>query len=216
MVESATRDSARELIGGAMIIVLCGAALGVVFNWFGLISEHPWGLSWIGQDRLAMLAQTEVVGSDWPDTTGEELTGGGSWTDIDDPLAVPPGAPESAGLPEIPDAGRPVQIELGALKKYFDAEAAVIVDARDPEDYAEGHIEGAINLPYHAAVTDPASLETLDTRGMPIITYCGGGTCEVSLTVAEELFYAGHNRIAVYIGGFSEWAEAGYPVGRRQ
>jgi rhodanese-related sulfurtransferase len=209
-------QSARELLGGAIIIVLCGAALGIVFNGFGLISEHPWGLSWVGEDKLAKLAQAEVVGSDWPESAPEEPAAGGYWTDIDDPLAVPAGAPESAGLPEIPDAGRPVQIEIGALKKYFDAEAALIIDARDPEDYAEGHIAGAINVPYDEAVSDPAGLQTLDTAGKPIITYCGGGTCEVSLTVAEELFYAGHDRIAVYTGGFSEWAEAGYPVGSLQ
>lgn len=207
-------QSAREQLGGAIIIVLCGAALGIVFNWFGLISEHPWGLSWIGQDKLAELAETEVVGSDWPEESGEESVGG-YWTDIDDPLAVPAGAPESEGLPEIPDAGRPVQIEIGALKRYFDANAALIIDARDPEDYAEGHIAGAINVPYDHALSDPAGLQALDTGGRPIITYCGGGTCEVSLTVAEELFFAGHNRIAVYTGGFSEWAEAGHPVGSK-
>jgi rhodanese-related sulfurtransferase len=199
-------QSAREQLGGAMIIVLCGAALGIVFNWFGLISEHPWGLSWIAEDKMEQFAEAQVVGSGWPDESG------GYWTDVDDPLAVPAGAPESAGLPEIPDAGRPVQIELGALKKYFDAEAALIIDARDPEDYAASHIAGAINVPYHEAISDPARLQALDTAGRPIITYCGGGTCEVSLTVAEELFFAGHNRIAVYTGGFSEWAEAGYPV----
>ncbi len=207
-------QSARELLGGAVIIVLCGAALGIVFNLFGLISEHPWGLSWIGQDKLSLLAETEMVGSEWPQEAAGGIETGGYWTDIDDPLAVPAGAPESEGLPEIPDAGRPVQIEIGALKKYFDAKAAVIIDARDKEDFAEGHIAGAINIPYHEAISDPARLQALDTAGRPIITYCGGGTCEVSLTVAEELIYAGHNRIAVYTGGFSEWAEAGLPVGK--
>ena len=39
---------------------------------------------------------------------------------------------------------------------------------------------------------------------------CGGGTCELSIKLAEELFFAGHDRVAVYMGGFPEWVEAGY------
>lgn len=193
---------------GVIIIVACGLLLGFGYNAFGLIAENPWGLSWIARDPLAELAQAEMV-SAAPQEPADEY-----WTDIDDPLAVPAGAHSDFGLPNIPDAGRPVQIELGALKQYYDAEAAIIIDARDPEDYEEAHISGAMNIPYDVALSDPEGLERLDTAGMPIITYCGGGTCEVSLTVAEELVMAGHPRVAVYIGGFSEWEEAGYPVAR--
>ena len=32
------------------------------------------------------------------------------------------------------------------------------------------------------------------------------------MSLADELFYAGHSRVAVYTGGFGEWVAAGYPV----
>jgi rhodanese-related sulfurtransferase len=188
------------LARGIASIVAVGIVLGVAYNWMGHASRRPWGLEWIAQDSAAVFADTPAVGAN----DGTSLV-----TDVDDPLAVPA---SGASLPEIPAFGRPVPIELGALKQYFDAGAAVIVDAREAVEYAEGHIPGALNMPYDLVVTDPVRLESLDTRGRPVIAYCGGGGCEQSLSLAEELIFAGHERVAVYEGGFPEWQESGYPV----
>jgi rhodanese-related sulfurtransferase len=185
---------------GIVWIVLAGTILGLGYNWLGLESRRPWGLTWIAEDKVEALGDTVV-----------ELQGnmGAGAPVSDDPLAIP--AP-TAGLPPIPDVGRPVQIELGAVKAYFDADAALLIDAREPEEYAESHIPGSINLPYNTVVTDPARLEALDPGGRPIITYCGGGTCELSISLAEELYFTGFSRVAVYMGGFPAWVEAGYPI----
>jgi rhodanese-related sulfurtransferase len=96
---------------------------------------------------------------------------------------------------------------------YYDADAALIVDARDPDDFRSGHILGAVNLPYYRLISEPGLMESLDARGRPVISYCGGRGCEVSLGVAEELCAAGYERVAVYVGGFPEWKAAGHPVG---
>jgi rhodanese-related sulfurtransferase len=101
---------------------------------------------------------------------------------------------------------------LPIVKKFFEARAAFLIDAREPDEYAAGHIPGAISLPYDQSVTDPAKLESLDTGGKPIIIYCGGGTCEISMNLAFALIEAGHKKVLVYEGGFPEWAEAGLPV----
>lgn len=191
---------------GVARILLCGILLGLAYNALGLQSRRPWGLPWIAEDKLAALAASTAVSG-----SAAAEPAGGYVTQLSDPLAIP-----SAGvLPEIPAAGRPVQIELGAVRQYADSGAALIVDARDPDEFAAGHIRGAINLPYDTAVSDPALLESLDAGGRPIITYCGGGACEVSLSLAEELIFAGYDRVAVYVGGFPEWEQAGYPVDRQ-
>jgi rhodanese-related sulfurtransferase len=207
-------DCGNGAIKGVIIIVTCGMLLGFAYNAFGLIAEDPWGLSWISESKLELLAKSELVSAAAEDPA--ELPEEDYYTDIDDPLAIPAAAQAGFGLPDIPCAGRPVQIEIGALKQYYDAEAALIIDAREAADYDDGHISGAMNIPYDIALNDPQALERLEAGGMPIITYCGGGTCEVSLTLAEELIMAGHSPVAVYIGGFSEWEEAGYPVDRRE
>jgi len=198
-----TNDEKRTSLGGGVsTLLLTGLLLGLAYNAVGLESRPAWGLPWIAVDRAAELAEMpQVVALDLADDSGYV-------TDISDPLAV--GVPSA--VPQIPDVGRPVQIQLDALKQFFDADAALIVDAREPDEFAEGHIPGAVNVPYDTAVTDPALLESLDSGGRPVITYCGGGSCELSLSLADELFFAGHDRVAVYIGGLPEWIEAGYPL----
>jgi len=218
MNDESSRQSAGERKGGpaagAAAIVLAGIVLGLAYNAFGLSADRLWGLPWIAENKLAGL---EKVG-DSSGGAGSGEAGPGipqSYsTNLDDPLAIPGSAFDGGGLPEIPAVGRPVQIELGALRAYFDADAALIVDARDPDEYAAGHIPGAVNLPYDEVISNPSLVETLRTGGRPIVTYCGGDGCEVSLAVAEELCGAGQSRVAVYVGGFPEWVAAGNPVER--
>jgi rhodanese-related sulfurtransferase len=212
MHEASGRDQATTSESGAgrgvLALVLTGALLGLVYNYIGLESRRPWGLDWIGQDPLTTLASMESVASD-----GETAPPASTYIS-DDPLAIPGTAAVAAALPQIPDVGRPVEMHLDALKQYFDADAAMIVDARESEEFLEGHIAGAVSLPYDEAVTDPVRLEQLNPDGLPIVTYCGGGSCEVSLSLAYELVYSGHHPVAVYMGGFPEWEQAGYPVER--
>ena len=54
----------------------------------------------------------------------------------------------------------------------------------------------------------------MQADGKPIIAYCGGAGCEVSLAVAEEFCLAGFERVAIYVGGYPEWVAAGNPVER--
>ena len=100
------------------------------------------------------------------------------------------------------------------MKAFFDAKAATIVDARDPAEYAEGHVPGALNMPYDQVVTDPERLEKFDSGGKPIIVYCGGGTCELSMNLGFALVNAGKKKVLVYMGGWPEWSTSGYPVAK--
>jgi len=209
-------SSDRSPWTGALAILVTGVVLGLAYNAVRLGGERPQGLPWIAEDRMAALeAGPTVIGGEpaEPAPGGRAGASAGTelyYTDVSDPLAVP--ADPGADLPEIPDAGRPVQIELGALARYVERDAALVVDARAADEYAAGHVPGAVNLPYEQAVTDPALLESLETAGRPIITYCGGGTCEESLSLAWEIVGAGHARVAVYVGGWPEWVAAGHAV----
>lgn len=122
--------------------------------------------------------------------------------------------PSDRDLPPVPDLAQPIQMQLGAVKKFFDAGGAVFVDARPKEEYDAGHIPGATNLPYDEAVTDPARLESFDAQGKPIIVYCGGGTCELSMNLAWAMIQSGQKKLLVFMGGTPEWEAAGYPLDR--
>ena len=51
---------------------------------------------------------------------------------------------------------------------------AVIIDVRTPEEFASGHIAGAINIPYEKISQDIQSIKGL-TKESPILLYCRSG-----------------------------------------
>ncbi len=203
--------AAGETIASGMLwIAGVGVALGLLYNLIGLASEPAFGVPWIGVSPSENVYVLETGNPPDPSAGGEV-----EYTDIDDPMAVfDSGEAADPDLPEIPELPRPIQIQLPVVKSFFDAGAAMIIDARDPEEYAEGHIPGARNLSFDTAVSDPVLLESLDTGGRPIIVYCGGGDCEVSINLAWEILNAGHTRVTYFQGGFPAWQDAGYPVER--
>ena len=210
---SGTNDRAEGgFLRGAILILVVGTLCGLLYNFAGLRAESGWGVAWIGEDKLAGLDTLEETAEDANGSAGDA---GSAYDDYSvDPMgfAAAPASNVASDVPQIPDLGRPIQIQLSAVKKFHDADAALFVDAREDYEFAEGHIAGAVNLPGEQAVTDPALLETIDSGGRPIITYCGGGACELSLSLAYSLMDVGHSKLLVFMGGYPEWAEAGYPI----
>lgn len=97
-------------------------------------------------------------------------------------------------------------------------QGAVVVDVREPAEYATGHIEGAINIPRGVLefeiqasaelgnVTDPA----LAARDRPLVLYCrSGGRAALA---ADSLGQMGFSRVASLAGGIGAWREGGGAV----
>ena len=108
--------------------------------------------------------------------------------------------------------GERMDIALEEAEALFFTHAAVFIDARPADDYAQGHIRGSRNLPWHAvdlsfmAVTADLDLTT------PIVTYCDGETCELSHDLALFLRDAGFTNTRVLVNGWTVWQQAGLPV----
>ena len=58
------------------------------------------------------------------------------------------------------------------IERYLKEEKALLLDVRTNEEYAEGHIEGSINLPI-GEIDRAASVIT--DRDMPIYVHCRSG-----------------------------------------
>jgi rhodanese-related sulfurtransferase len=131
------------------------------------------------------------------------------------PAAAPPAAAPAAAkvdLPTVPDLDQPIEVKLPNVKKFFDAQAAVFVDAREAPEYAAGHVRGAVSVPFDDAVAKPALLEPFKKVGKPIIIYCSGGDCELSKNLAANMLAEGIRKVLVFTDGFPAWKAAGYPI----
>jgi rhodanese-related sulfurtransferase len=85
---------------------------------------------------------------------------------------------------------------------------ALVVDVRDPGDFAAGHILGAKNLPL-ARVEEGAG-EIAKKKERPLIVYDDGG--ERSTKAAAALKKQGFTQVANLAGGLGAWRQAGLPV----
>lgn len=96
---------------------------------------------------------------------------------------------------------------------FCDAQEAVFVDARSPELYVEGHIPGAINVPWQQVndYLDNFFKKVTDTKTI-IITYCDGETCSLSEDLALMLRDMGYENVKVLINGWTLWTRNGYPI----
>ncbi|MGV8959630.1 MAG: rhodanese-like domain-containing protein [Stenotrophomonas sp.] len=95
---------------------------------------------------------------------------------------------------------------------------AVVIDVREPGEYALGHLPGAVNLPRgvlefqihaHPAMACTAS-ESLSQPERPVLLYClSGGR---SALAADSLRQLGFTQVYSLAGGFGAWRTAGLPV----
>ena len=201
-------ETGSRLWQGIVAIAATGCLLGVAQNTLVRYGNPKGGLAWgYTPPKLDSLEDVAAAAADGKPATSIQLP-----PDMNDPLQL--GASAANDATDIPDVGRPIQIQISKVKALFDAKAGTIVDAREPVDYKEGHIPGAINLPYDEVVTDPERLEKFDPEGKPIIVYCGGGTCELSMNLGFALVNAGKKKVLVFMGGWPEWSTSGYPIAK--
>lgn len=90
--------------------------------------------------------------------------------------------------------------------------AIVLIDAREEHEFEEGHLPGAINIPYDHFVDYYDQLLEMVPMDADVVTYCRSLTCDLSDDLAREMQLAGYERVLVYKGGWLEWTEAEMPV----
>lgn len=98
-------------------------------------------------------------------------------------------------------------IESGELLRRARGGDVVVIDVRPPEEYAAGHIAGALSLPLADLERRLAELP----RGKRVVAYCRGPYCVLSAEAVRRLRRRG--RVAERLkDGYPEWRDAGLPV----
>jgi rhodanese-related sulfurtransferase len=103
-------------------------------------------------------------------------------------------------------------VSLDRARELFERDAGLFVDARPPGQYANGHIRGALNVPWQAV--DRYFMEAADRLdgADAIVTYCDGESCDLSHELALFLKDMGFEDVRVLVNGWTVWKEAGLPT----
>jgi len=148
-----------------------------------------------------------------------------------EPAAVPPTAtpePEPAATPEpeptaIPEPELDLEaevagylasvpegwgvIKVGALNEQLAEEAVFMVDVRQPEEFVEASIEGAVNIPLRELAQHLDALPALDEQ---VVVICGSGfRSAIGIAALQMLGYQNAQSMA---GGIKAWKAAEYPT----
>ena len=98
-------------------------------------------------------------------------------------------------------------------KQNFDRGDAVFVDVRSAFAYEAGHIPGALHLPSHASTAHLREVLASYLADSRVITYCSGGGCQSSHTLAKRLVEESIcDEVYVLTEGWPAWQAAGFPV----
>lgn len=97
------------------------------------------------------------------------------------------------------------------LKKLLDEGTAItVVDARNPEEYQEVHIRGAISIPEKQFSEHLAQLP--QDKSEKLVFYCNGIKCGKSKKAAQKALELGYSNILIYAEGMPVWEEKGMPI----
>lgn len=101
---------------------------------------------------------------------------------------------------------RLTQVNAGTAKSWIDRGEAVLIDVREPDEYAREHIESAHLAPLSRF--DPAAIA--GERSKIAVFHCNSGNRTTQ--AASQLLNAGFAETYHLEGGLQAWKRAGLPV----
>jgi hydroxyacylglutathione hydrolase len=208
-------ETRAALAGGALLLDLRSAAAHAVAHAPGSLSIplSPSFGTWLGwvvePDRPVVLVLDDPA--DWDDAARQALRIGAErnlvghlrggfavWADGGGPL-------ESNGRLTVEQLAARLDAAGSATRS---ADQNLVIDVRQANEYAAGHVPGSIHL---AAGSLPDRLDELP-RDRPIVTICASGMR--SSIAASLLRSAGFADVSWVASGVPAWEAAGYPVVR--
>jgi rhodanese-related sulfurtransferase len=171
----------RNIVGGIVIIVLA-ASLGVIHNA-------------VRSQSMPLIQRVEPVST--------ARHGDGADQSQSSHGEAEAATPSRTGIPE-------GSVTAGRVKAMMESGDVYIIDARLPEAFDDGHIPGAINIPYDQLPDYYDGLTESVPTDATVICYCWSPTCDFSDQLATELKILGYADVLVFTGGWEDWQNAGY------
>lgn len=101
-----------------------------------------------------------------------------------------------------------ISVSAPEFEKEIKTDSVKLLDVRTPQEYAEGHIDGALNINVQSDDFQRMAVKEL-SKDSTILVYCRSG--RRSMDAAEILTKLGYKVINLK-GGIIEWREDGFPV----
>jgi len=96
------------------------------------------------------------------------------------------------------------------VHQHLAAQDALLIDVREPDEYRQGHIAGAVNIPRGMLEFKLSNEPALQNLSRPIIVYCKtSGRAALSVVAMQTM---GFQNVISLAGGFDAWAAEGHPV----
>lgn len=130
---------------------------------------------------------------------GSDGGGQGATTPTDAQVASSVALAGTAVTKITPQEGADLMQQLGS--------GLTVIDVRTPEEFAAGHLDGAVNYDIEAGQFS-AQIAPLD-RAAPYMVYCHSG--RRAAIAAEAMAAAGFTQV-YDVGGIADWQAAGLPV----
>lgn len=105
--------------------------------------------------------------------------------------------------------GRIQEISVAAAEQAI-RDARVLIDVREADEYAAGHLPGAVHISRGMLEFKLSSNPELSARDIAIVLYCKtSGRAALAACALHDMGYLNVKSIS---GGFDAWAAAGKPV----
>lgn len=122
------------------------------------------------------------------------------------PATTVPIVASNAPSGDINIASLPFNVDVATVRALQGRDDVVLIDVREPEEYAAGHIPGVRLIPMGEV---PSRLNEIPTDKTVIVT-CRSGNRSGQIT--DFLRRNGFTRVHNMQGGLLAWQRAGYPV----
>jgi sulfur-carrier protein adenylyltransferase/sulfurtransferase len=101
------------------------------------------------------------------------------------------------------------EVDAARARDLLDAaDPPLLVDVREPDEWSEGHIPGAVHVP--RGHLESRIEQVVPDRSRALVLYCAVGAR--SAFAAKSLEELGYESVASLAGGFTDWKRNGYPV----
>lgn len=96
----------------------------------------------------------------------------------------------------------------GLLQSLKSAEAPLVLDVRTPDEYKQGHVPGAVNIPHTEVANRLAELGNKKDRNMVLYCEKGGRAAKA----ADVLMKEGFTNLKHLTGDMSAWRDKDLPT----